>query len=194
MVPVVYLADQRDGKVNFAPDLTIRQIIVPDWSRDLSPWPADPVFGRVPFAGKADAFLEKVLAEINAACGSQPVILAGYSLAGLFALYAGTKTDRFTGCICASGSLWYDGFTDYLKENPVQVRAAVISLGVKEKKSRNPKMARVEECTEETVRIMEEYTSVRYIRQPGGHFADIGERVSEDIHALNVMLMTQGII
>ncbi len=40
--------------------------------------------------------------------------IAGYSLAGLFALYAICQTDVFSRVGCMSGSLWFPGFKEYV--------------------------------------------------------------------------------
>ena len=112
-----------------------------DWNRCLSPWKHEKVFAKgEAFAGEADRFLDEVLALIPGRDWKE-VIIAGYSLAGLFALYACTKSSVFTGCMCASGSLWFKGFTGYLKENPVRCRRVYISLGAAEKNTKNPVMA-----------------------------------------------------
>lgn len=187
MMPVIYLADQRDGEMHFTSANPVRQIEVKNWSGDLSPWPMKAVFGKEDFRGNGDAFLNALLEEVNAVYGKQPLILAGYSLAGLFSLYACTKTDRFAGCISASGSLWYKGFTAYLKEHPVHCQYAVLSLGRKEKKSRNPILASVQDCTMEVKRIIEPYCQTAFLLQEGGHFADISARISEDVACLNQM-------
>jgi predicted alpha/beta superfamily hydrolase len=188
MIPCIYLSDDRDGDISFHVPNPIHSIPVPDWNRDLSPWPMKAVFGKEDFGGEADAFLSEVLKETDRLCPDQPVILAGYSLAGLFALYACTKTDRFAGCISASGSLWFEGFRDYLRAHPVHCDSAVLSLGRKEAKSRNPILSTIQTCTEETERILSEQCSVKFILQEGGHFADIGARISEDILCLDDMM------
>lgn len=72
-----------------------------DWNRDLSPWPAEPVFGTEAFGGQADAFLETLTRElIPAAEHEMPEDIcwrgiAGYSLAGLFAVYAAYRSNLF---------------------------------------------------------------------------------------------------
>ena len=71
------------------------------------------------------------------------IFLGGYSLAGLFALWAGTQTDCFDGIAAASPSVWFPGFTEFLKEKPVLSDAVYLSLGDKEERTKNPVMARV---------------------------------------------------
>ncbi len=84
-----------------------------DWDRDLSPWPAPAAFKKgAPFAGEAPAFLPTVLARAaeEEKRLSRPVglrLIAGYSLAGLFALWALYLTPLLDGAACASSPLWY---------------------------------------------------------------------------------------
>lgn len=152
-----------------------------DWNRYLSPWKHEKVFAQgEAFAGEADAFLEEVLKLIPERNWKE-IIIAGYSLAGLFALYACTKSEVFTGCMCASGSLWFDGFVQYLKDNPVHCGKVYLSLGDKEKNTKNPVMSKVEINSLKAVHEMEKYTSVYFEMNPGGHFNDPDGRVMKGI-------------
>ena len=83
--------------------------------------------------------------------------LAGYSLGGLTALYALYQTDCFGWVASLSGSLWYDGFCEYMeKERPLRREVNVyLSLGKKERLSRNPRMGKVAACTERARQILE---------------------------------------
>ena len=69
---------------------------------------------------RADEYLELLLDEIIPAVktelNAEPkvVMLAGYSLAGLFALYAVTKCDLFTAAASCSGSMWFPDFKEYI--------------------------------------------------------------------------------
>lgn len=62
--------------------------------------------------------------------------IAGYSLAGLFALYAIYQTDVFTRVGCISGSLWFPGFLEYVFTHESKRRPGCLyfSLGDKEAK------------------------------------------------------------
>ena len=80
---------------------------VKDWNRELSPWEAPPVFGKVPFGGKAGEtlsfVLDRLLPELHTRLGaSRKLCLGGYPLAGLFTLWAATRTDVFSGVAAAS--------------------------------------------------------------------------------------------
>ena len=139
-----------------ATDIRLIAVEVDNWFIDLSPWRAPAVFGKEEFGdGAADT-----LAEIIKLCEdrSKTYYIGGYSLAGLFALWAAYRTDRFKGVAAASPSIWFPGFVDYMKENEFLSNAVYLSLGDKEEKTRNPIMATVGE------RIREAY---QWFRQQG---------------------------
>lgn len=89
---------------------------VQQWNRDLSPWKAPAVFGTEAFGGEAG----KTLAEVLQYCKEpgKTYIIGGYSLAGLFALWAAYQTDVFAAVAAASPSVWFPGFIDYMKQHP----------------------------------------------------------------------------
>ena len=147
-----------------------------DWNDAFSPWPAPPVFGDEPFGGRAEETLSRLLSEIVtelSAGGEKRVLLGGYSLAGLFALWASTRTDRFAGVAAVSPSVWFPGFSAYLAPRPPRAQAVYLSLGDREERTRNPATARVGDA------IREAYAGLRArgVRctlewNPGGHFKD----------------------
>ena len=173
---------------HFPLDVRLISLSCEDWNRDLSPWPAARVFlDGADFSGGADAFLQKLTSDIlpqkEAVLGISPTrrLLAGYSLAGLFSLYAATECDLFDGIASMSGSLWFDGFLAYLQANPLskKVKNVYFSLGDKEKNAREPRMKTVEDCTvlaEKTVHIQGKNTLLQM--HPGGHFRDVPERIA----------------
>ena len=114
-------------------DVCLRTVRVHSWNEDLSPWPAPAVFGDEDFGDGAAQLLDFLLAEaVPEQAGDRRVLLGGYSLAGLFALWAGYQTDRFSGIAAASPSVWFPRFTDYMRENTMQADAVYLSLGDKE--------------------------------------------------------------
>lgn len=144
-----------------------------DWNEMLSPWPSPKIFKKGDdFAGRADEMLEYILAQPELTGSWEEIIIAGYSLAGLFALYACTKTDRFTGCASVSGSLWFPGFADYIKDHPVRAQKEYLSLGDREKDTKNPVMKEVEVNTLAVRDLLNAYTDVYFEMNPGGHFQE----------------------
>ncbi len=114
---------------------------VQNWNRDLSPWPAPAVFGNEDFGDGAADTLARVL-EYCSDSGKR-YIIGGYSLAGLFALWASYQTDVFSGAAAASPSVWFPNFDGYMREHTIRVGTVYLSLGDREEKTRNPIMATV---------------------------------------------------
>ena len=89
-----------------------------DWNR-CSPWPAPPAFGSEGFAGEGARTLrwltDECAPQIAARFGAREKLLCGYSLAGLFSLWAFYETGAFAGAASCSGSLWFPGWQDYMR-------------------------------------------------------------------------------
>lgn len=152
-----------------------------DWNKDLSPWKADRIFRKgEDFGGEADETL-KIILEAMKEIPYRKAVIAGYSLAGLFALYACTKTDVFAGCVSASGSLWFPDFDEYLKLHRVQCESVYLSLGDKEKNTRNPLMCRVEEKTYGAFETIRQYCRASMEMNPGNHFNEPEKRLQKGI-------------
>ena len=82
-------------------------------------------------------YLEKVLLPyIKANMHPIRLILGGYSLGGLFALWSVTRTDAFDAVYAGSPSLWMEGWNEYADAHPLKVRYAYMSLGDKEECTR----------------------------------------------------------
>ena len=161
------------------------------WNDELTPWPAPPIARRrEPSAGQADEYIGlltgQIVPAILAELPEKPAYIAitGYSLAGLFALYALYRTDAFARAASASGSLWYPGFVEYARTHAFARRPdrLYISLGDREGRTRNPIMRPVEENT----RILAEayrQAGLRTILEmnPGGHFNEPDRRTARAI-------------
>jgi len=124
-------------------DFKLVALKVDNWNLDLSPWKAPAVFGKEEFSGGAAGTLVDVLK--LCADDSKSYYIGGYSLAGLFALWAAYQTDRFAGVAAASPSLWFPNFVEYMKNNEIKSNRVYLRLGDKEEKVRNPVMATVGE-------------------------------------------------
>lgn len=121
-------------------DFSLLTLKVNDWNNDLSPWTAPPVFGNVPFGDGAPKTLSNLLNELPE---TEELYIGGYSLSGLFALWASFNCSGFRGVAAVSPSVWFPGFVDYTKANTPQTGAVYLSLGDKEEKTRNSVMATV---------------------------------------------------
>ena len=64
------------------------------------------------------------------------LILGGYSLGGVFALWSVTRTDAFDAVFAGSPSLWMEGWNEYADAHPLKVKYAYMSLGDKEECTR----------------------------------------------------------
>lgn len=155
---------------------------VNDWNRELSPWKAPAVFGKEDFSDGADDTLQKIISELGEIDSEKKYFLAGYSLAGLFSLWASFNTDIFSGIVAASPSMWFPNFVDFTKENKIQTPKVYLSLGKKEEKTKNPVMSRVGDCIREEYEILKD-NGVKTILEwnEGNHFVDSDKRLAKGI-------------
>ena len=159
-------------------DFYLIALKVKSWNEDLSPWQAPPVFGKEGFGDGAADTLKEVLKHTGDR--SKTFYIGGYSLAGLFALWAAYQTDVFKGVAAASPSIWFPGFTDYMRKNSIRADSVYLSLGDKEPKARNPVMAAVGERIGEARDLLKEQgidTVLEY--NPGNHFRDADIRTAK---------------
>ena len=200
--PVIYLNTYSDERQKIyeavqatgCPPFTLVTVSNLAWNHDMAPWDSPAAFKKgEPFIGGADNYLqllveeiipraEKELAEPPAWRG-----IAGYSLAGLFALYAIYQTDVFSRVGCISGSLWFPGFKEYvLSHEPKRWPDCIyFSLGDKESKTRNPVLKIVQENTEE-IQTFYQNKGIDTVFQlnPGNHFVQGIERTIAGIQWL----------
>ena len=159
-----------------------------DWNDDLTPWPADGVFKKEkPFGGKATLFLDKLTHEIIPSTekrldiGEAERAILGVSLSGLFAVWSMFETDVFTNIISISGSLWYDDFLEWMKEQTLSpsVRKVCMLLGEKEKNAKDKRMATVEDRTVAAANILKSKSqaAVMFELVEGTHFSPIMPRL-----------------
>ena len=159
-----------------------------NWNDDLTPWPAEGVFKKAkPFGGQAAAFLGRLTREIIPEAEKHLSIekpertILGVSLSGLFAVWSAFNTDAFTNIISISGSLWYDGFVDWMKHNTPspEIRKVCMLLGEKEKFAKEKRMATVEERTRVIADILKEkaQATVSFELVEGTHFSPIMPRL-----------------
>ena len=165
------------------------EVSVSDWNRQLSPWPASSPHD---FAGCGLQFLylikDRILIDVlNSGDYSdiKDFAIIGYSLAGLFSLWALYNSDIFSAAASCSGSLWYDGFTDYMASHSVRSRSCVyLSLGAKEEKTKNPVFSTIGNKTQIAADILRNdpnITSSTYVLNPGGHHTDVEKRISSAV-------------
>lgn len=161
------------------------------WDHDLSPGNCPPTFvGDQACTPGAMAYKEFIIHQVipavqeNTKTEYTSTSIAGYSMAGLFALYAGLTSDCFDKVLSASGSMWFPGFVDFVKETPKpkQLSAVYLSLGRKEKQARNTYYQSVEADTEEICKeLQEKGIETTFVLQPGGHMTDPMGRILQGI-------------
>lgn len=173
------------------PPVSLITVQTDDWDDVLSPWAAPALGkGQQPFGGHADDFLNTLTGEIMPAVCAQeniaklPQAIAGYSLAGLFALYALTKTDCFCSAASVSGSLWYPEFSDHFAacSLPRRPDAVYFSYGDREPMTKHPLLRTVGTETERCFRHLQSLgvASVLEVNK-GNHFRDSALRTAKGI-------------
>ena len=159
-------------------DFKLIAVKVDNWNNDLSPWAAPAVFGNDDFGGEACRMFEEVLKLTEDK--TKTYYIGGYSLAGLFALWAAYQTDVFAGAVAASPSVWFPEFIDYMKANEIKVKNVYLSLGDKEEKAKNPTMATVGDCIREAYAwLNEQGVNVTLEWNQGNHFKDADVRTAK---------------
>ena len=156
--------------------------MIKDWNQELTPWGAPPVFGKTPFGDGAEKTLNFITSQLlpEVRYNNAHIILGGYSLAGLFALWAGYQTEKFEGIAAASPSVWYPQWIDFASENKPLAKSVYLSLGDKEEKAKNPIMAQVgnairkqhELLTGQEINTLLEWNA-------GNHFVDSDKRMAK---------------
>jgi len=159
------------------------------WDAYLSPWVSEPVVAKNDnFKGLASEYLGWLLskvvpyAEKTLAVKNPKSYIAGYSMAGLFALWSLYQTDFFAGAVAASGSLWFPRFREYALENtfPQTPEKIYLSLGDRESAGKNPVLQRTETIFRElAAHYAEQNISVTFELNKGNHFKDINQRVAK---------------
>ena len=128
---------------------------VDDWNDELSPWNAPAVFAKNYYIG-------------------------GYSLAGLFALWAAFQTEKFSGVAAASPSVWFPDFVGYMKENKIKSDAVYLSLGDKEERTKNAVMSKVGDCIRESYDLLTgQGIECALEWNKGGHFKEPALRTAK---------------
>ena len=159
-------------------DIPFRHVAVPikKWNEELTPWPAPPVFGKIPFGDGA----AKTLLKIKKMIGEEhQVILGGYSLAGLFSLWAGAQY-AFDGVVAASPSVWYSNWLAYSEAHQMLAKHVYLSLGDREHRSKTAIMSTVNDCINKQLDLLQTQGVDSVLEMnPGNHFQDNGIRTAK---------------
>ena len=161
---------------------TLVAISALDWNHDMVPWDSPPVFkNAVSCTGGANDYLrllaEEIIPTAEKEINGVPCWrgIAGYSLAGLFELYAIYQMDLFSRVGSISGSFWFPGMKKYIfsfSHEPKRCPGCMyFSLGDRASKTRNPVLRSVRQDTEE-IKAFYQDKGIDTVFQlnPGNHY------------------------
>lgn len=160
-------------------------MLIGDWVHELTPW-ADSKISKDPDLGDGArktlaSLLDEVQPGLKKLYPSVPMILGGYSLGGLFSLWAAAQTDVFQGIAASSPSLWIKDWDEFSEAHPPKAGCVYLSLGDTEERAKNVAIARVGDCVRRenqrlTERLGAENTTL--VWNHGGHFQDGAARTA----------------
>ena len=197
--PIVYLlGDVADNSPIQVPvGVNLVNVGVDLWEENFSPWCAPRVFAKGPNFGDGaqktlDTLINHVIPWTESELTDPPTyrVLVGYSLAGLFSLWAGvsqaciTPIPTFQRIGAVSGSFWFPGLLDYvdqqLSEGAVGLTHAYLSLGDREARTPNPQIMHVRENAELLASKLENagITSTFELNR-GNHFQNVEGRMQK---------------
>ena len=156
------------------------------WAEALMPWADDAVTRSAETGLHATDTLNTITTEvipyIYNTYGQKPCIIGGYSLGGLFALWAATQSTLFSAVAAASPSVWINNWNSFAQTNAIHAQYTYLSLGDREEKARNQRMAAVGVCIRqyyETIkRQIGEHRATLHWNQ-GGHFDHEDQRMAD---------------
>jgi len=210
--PIVYLlGDVADNSPIQVPEgVSLVNIGVDLWEENFSPWYAPRVFAKGPNFGDGaqktlDTLINQVIPWTESELTELPAyrVLVGYSLAGLFSLWAGVSQQVARGCQhdataphvdapaatfqrigAVSGSFWFPGLLDYVDQQlsggVVGLTHAYLSLGDREARTPNPQIMHVRENAELLASKLESVgiTSTFELNR-GNHFQNVEGRMQK---------------
>ena len=215
--PVVYLLDDvaDHSPVQVPEGVSLVNVGVDLWEESFSPWCAPRVFAKGPNFGNGaqktlDTLINQVVPWTESELTEPPAYraLVGYSLAGLFSLWAGVSQQVARGCQhdtataqpgaphvdapvatfqrigAVSGSFWFPGLLDYvdqrLRGGAVGLTHAYLSLGDREARTPNPQIMHVRENAELLASKLENagITSMFELNR-GNHFQNVEGRMQK---------------
>ena len=214
--PVVYLLGDRadNSPVQVPVGVSLVNVRVDLWEENFSPWCAPRVFAKGPNFGDGaqktlDTLINQVIPWTESELTESPAyrMLVGYSLAGLFSLWAGVsqpgvsqpgipqqvargcQTDdapvaTFQRIGAVSGSFWFPGLLDYvdqrLRGGVVDLTHAYLSLGDREARTPNPQIMHVRENAELLASKLESAgITSKFELNRGNHFQNVEGRMQK---------------
>lgn len=156
--------------------------LIEEWNKELSPWEAPAVFGKENFGSGSHETLSYITESLipfikSEYDGITDFYLGGYSLAGLFSLWAGYQTDIFKGVAGVSPSVWFPNWDSFIKSNKVKATRTYLSLGNKEEKTHNKVMSAVGDRIKMQYDILHNDHVLEW--NSGNHFVDSDKRTAK---------------
>ena len=196
-LPTIYWGEMKNSSwtiekvIALCEDVKCNYIVyeVEDWNADFSPWEFV-LNKKMSFSGGGRKTLDWLINKCVPYCEkeyglTEERILCGYSLAGLFSLWAFYESQAFGGVISCSGSLWFVGWISYAESHTAPQNSSVyLSLGNREEKARDRIMATVGDCTRRQYELVCGDKNVsRHILEwnGGGHFNEPEKRIAKGI-------------
>mgnify|MGYP000854330503 CR=1 FL=1 len=214
--PVIYLlGDVADNSPVQVPEsVSLVNVGVDLWEENFSPWCAPRVFAKGPNFGDGaqktlDTLINQIIPWAESELTEPPAyrVLVGYSLAGLFSLWAGvtqagvsqpgapqqvargcqpdnTPAPTFQRIGAVSGSFWFPGLLDYvdqqLRGGAVGLTHAYLSLGDREARTPNPQIMHVRENAELLASKLESAgMTSKFELNRGNHFQNVEGRMQK---------------
>lgn len=219
--PVVYLlGDVTDhSPVQVPTGVSLVYIGVDLWEESFSPWCAPRVFAKGPNFGDGaqktlDILINQVIPWAESDLTEPPAyrVLVGYSLAGLFSLWAGVSqpgtlqsgisqrvacsyqpdivpTPTFQRIGAVSGSFWFPGLLEYVDQQlsggAVGLTHAYLSLGDREARTPNPQIMYVRENAELLAsKLRDAGITSTFELNRGNHFQNVEGRMQKALNWL----------
>ena len=216
--PIAYLlGDVVDNSPVQVPEgVSLVNVGVDLWEENFSPWCAPRVFAKGPNFGDGaqktlDTLINQVIPWTESDLTEPPAyrVLVGYSLAGLFSLWAGVSQQVARGCQpddvpsqpgaphvdavptptfqrigAVSGSFWFPGLLDYVDQQlnggAVGLTHAYLSLGDREARTPNPQIMHVRENAELLASKLESAgITSTFELNRGNHFQNVEGRMQK---------------
>lgn len=159
------------------------------WNTDLSPWQCDNLTpGAQPLEAGAknwlEIFCDQIVPSVEQSIQVSKRIIAGYSLAGLFAFWSVSNANIFDACIACSASFWVPGFMQFAEHAQISenVKTFYFSIGDKESKVKNTLMQQTEPNTRQVHNLLKSkgFDSIFELNN-GNHFQQTDWRVAKAI-------------
>lgn len=174
------------GKLTENKPFVLASVSVQSWDDDLTPWTGAKPFGTGEYQGNGGETLKELVPaaeEARKEYRTSKCFIGGYSLAGLFSLWAFYESGAFDGAACCSGSLWYPGWDGYSQKAAAPPESIVyLSLGDREERTKNQLMAQVGDRTRRQYEILKQDKNIircNFELNSGGHFNAPEERMAK---------------